>query len=46
VLICGHLHTARMDSIGGGNFLFVVPAWTEQAGGVLDDGRGVKPFEL
>lgn len=44
VLICGHLHKAQAEDLGGGLRLIVLPAWCEKPGGMVDDGQVLKPF--
>jgi len=44
LLVCGHTHRPVTEDLGAGYRLIVLPAWSEQPGGYVDDGGSFRPF--
>ena len=46
LLLCGHTHAHKMEDLGAGLRLIVLPPWCELAGGYVNDGLAFKSFEV
>ena len=45
VLMCGHTHKPKIEDLGAGYQLIVLPPWCEVPGGYLDNGEVLKKFQ-
>lgn len=46
LLICGHTHAHKMEDLGAGLRLIVLPPWCDHASGYVNDGMTFKTFEV